>query len=103
MDCKTKRYCVFATTCSVTIALAQPALAEDESTDVRGPIRVEVTGSNIPRTDIEGALPLTVITREEIDRAGWTTAAELMSHVAENFNGWNDLRSIGPIGGPAGV
>ena len=103
MDCKTKRYCVFATTCSVTIWLAQPALAEDESTDVRGPIRVEVTGSNIPRTDIEGALPLTVITREEIDRAGWTTAAELMSHVAENFNGWNDLRSIGPIGGPAGV
>jgi iron complex outermembrane receptor protein len=61
----------------------------------REPIRIEVTGSNIKRTDAEGPLPVQVITREEIERAGWTTAAELMSHVAANFNGANDWLSIG--------
>jgi iron complex outermembrane receptor protein len=56
------------------IAAATPALAQD--------IRVEVTGSNIKRVDVEGALPVTVITREEIDATGAQSAAELLNFVA---------------------
>lgn len=40
--------------------------------------RVEVTGSRIKRADTEGALPLTVINREELDASGATSVAEFM-------------------------
>ena len=62
---------------------AAPALAQD--------IRVEVTGSNIKRVDVEGALPVTVLTREEIAQTGVTSAQDLLQYVtaatsAGNFN-----------------
>ncbi len=40
--------------------------------------RVEITGSSIKRTATETALPITVIRREEIERSGLTTAADLI-------------------------
>ncbi|MGE5105711.1 MAG: TonB-dependent receptor [Betaproteobacteria bacterium] len=65
-----------------------------ESTEVQGSIRIEVTGSNIPRTDIESALPIQIITREEIERSGSVTVAELMSKVSANVLEQNDQLSI---------
>src|SRR5688572_28675682 len=56
-----------------------PALAQD--------IRVDVTGSNIRRVEGESALPVTVLTREEIDRTGSQTAAELLQYVSANNSG----------------
>ena len=56
--------------------------------------RVEVTGSRIKRIDGEGALPIQLITREEIDKAGVTTAAELMAKISANSNGLTDGASI---------
>ena len=47
-------------------------------------IRVEVTGSNIKRVEGEGALPVTVITREEIQRSGATTPMELLQQISAN-------------------
>jgi iron complex outermembrane recepter protein len=44
--------------------------------------RVEVTGSSIKRLDLEASLPVQVITREEIDRLGVTTAEQLLSQVS---------------------
>ena len=40
--------------------------------------RVEVTGSRIKRAETEGALPITVIDREELEASGSTTVAEFM-------------------------
>ncbi len=65
------------------IVAAAPAFAQD--------IRVEVTGSNIKRVDVEGALPVTVLTREEIAQTGVTSAQDLLQYVtaatsAGNFN-----------------
>src|SRR5258708_6783838 len=54
----------------------QPAPAAKE--------RIEVTGSNIKRVKGETALPVTVITREEIDKSGATNAVELLQLVASN-------------------
>ncbi len=50
--------------------------------------RISVTGSSIKRTAMEGDLPLTVISREEIDAQGITTAEQLMLqlNVASNSN-----------------
>ena len=42
------------------------------------PQRVEITGSSIKRVDAETALPVTVIKREDIERSGFTTAADLI-------------------------
>ena len=50
---------------------ATPALAQNTQ-------RVEITGSSIKRVDAETALPVTVIKREDIERSGFTTAADLI-------------------------
>jgi len=58
-------------------------------------MKVEVTGSNIPRPELETALPVQVITREEIARSGSTTTAELMARVSANIVAQTDATSIG--------
>ena len=58
-----------AFTASVTAA------EEDESAKVE---RIEITGSRIKRTDLEGALPVTVIDREAIELSGEISVADLI-------------------------
>jgi iron complex outermembrane receptor protein len=43
--------------------------------------RIEVTGSRIKRADVEGALPVTVVTREELEASGQVTVADFMRTV----------------------
>ena len=57
--------------------------------------RIDVTGSHIARSEAESALPVQTITREDIERSGTTTTAELMSKVSANILGFNDRLSIG--------
>jgi iron complex outermembrane receptor protein len=47
-------------------------------------IRVDVTGSNIRRVEGEGALPVQIITREEIEREGIQTAIGLVERLSAN-------------------
>jgi iron complex outermembrane receptor protein len=47
-------------------------------------IKVEVTGSNIRRVEGEGALPVQVITRSEIDKSGATNVQELLQTISAN-------------------
>jgi iron complex outermembrane recepter protein len=56
--------------------------------------RVEITGSSIKRLASETALPVQTVTREEIDKSGVTTAAELLSKISANSNGLTDGASI---------
>ena len=42
------------------------------------PQRVEITGSSIRRIEAEGALPVTVISRDAIDKSGVNSATELI-------------------------
>ena len=74
-------------------SITEHAVAQDE--EVVQLQKITVTGSNIPRSDVETALPVQVITREEIDRTGATTVPELMSKVSANIVGFNDQLSIG--------
>ena len=57
-----------------------PSLTRQPAPD----IRVEVTGSNIKRVEGEGALPVTVITRKEIEQSGATTPMELLQTISAN-------------------
>jgi len=76
-------------------SLTTPAAAQDDATELRGTIKIEVTGSHIVRTDVETALPLQVITREDIERGGFTTVAGLMASVSANVGAFNDVLSVG--------
>jgi len=56
--------------------------------------RVEITGSSIKRLDNETALPVQVIKREDIDKSGVTTAAELLKNISANTAPLSDGASI---------
>lgn len=85
--------------CAALLLPAAVSFAQDAA-EMRGSVKVEVTGSNIPRSEIESALPVQVITREDIARTGVTTTAELMSKVSANVLGFNDQLSVGNAGRP---
>ncbi|MDE2146543.1 MAG: TonB-dependent receptor [Burkholderiales bacterium] len=71
------------------LGLAGPALAQGSPAEQR----VEVTGSSIKQIDAEGALPVQVITRKELDRQGITTAEQLILQLNVNGNGVDNLAS----------
>lgn len=64
---------------------AQPAAPKVE--------KIEVTGSNIKRVQDEGALPVQVITKDEIDRAGITSAEQLIATLSANGNSPDNMSS----------
>ena len=55
--------------------------------------RVTITGSSIKRIASEGALPLQVITRADIEREGITNAEQLIMLLSSNGNGLDNLAS----------
>ncbi len=68
---------------------AAGAYAQNAPTQAQADIKVEVTGSNIKRVEGEGALPVTVITRAEIDKTGATNAMELLQLISSNNSAGN--------------
>jgi iron complex outermembrane receptor protein len=69
----------------VAAAIAALAPAGAQGAD----IRVDVTGSNIRRVEGEGALPVQILTREEIDRTGAINAMELLNLISANNSAGN--------------
>ena len=57
------------------------------------PERVTITGSSIKRIQSEGALPIQVITRDDIDKAGIVSAEQLVSRITANGTGADNLSS----------
>lgn len=74
--------------------MSQQAWAQQAQADAQKMHRVEVTGSSIKRLDTEAALPVELITREDIDKMGVTTAAELVRNIAANTAPLTDGPSI---------
>ena len=82
------------------LGTALAASAQQEPPVIQKLEKIEVTGSHIPRVEGETALPVQIIKREEIERSGAATAAELLNRVSANVNGFNDARSIGNSNNP---
>src|SRR4051812_44684410 len=76
---------------AVGCALGAGMIAGTAGTAVAQDVRVEVTGSNIKRVESEGALPVQVITRAEIEREGIQTAEALIGRLSASS-------SIGGLG-----
>ena len=71
---------------------AAPALAQEgDAVKVQ---RVEITGSSIKRLATETALPVQTIRREDIEKSGVTTAAELLKNISANTAPLSDGASI---------
>jgi len=80
------------THCLALVGLAAPLLASAQSTaPVQKVERVEVTGSSIKRIQDEGALPIQVISRKELERQGIVSAEQLISVLSANGNGLDNL------------
>ncbi|MEP1743584.1 MAG: TonB-dependent receptor [Kangiellaceae bacterium] len=72
-------------------AFSAPAVfaAEDEASDEQ---KITITGSRIKRTDVEGALPVTVISREDIDASGQVAISEVLRNTT--FNSFGSFRTV---------
>jgi iron complex outermembrane receptor protein len=81
------------TTLATGLALAGLAGAAFAQTPPAAPERVTITGSSIKRIAAEGALPLQVITRAELDKQGIVNAEQLIATLTFNGNGLDNLAS----------
>src|ERR1700674_432415 len=87
--------CVLGAGGAVTMLYAGTAAAQ---------VKVDVTGSNIKRTEAETALPVQVITRETLERENIHTAAEFLDRLSVNSTTGASSANVGAIGGfAAGV
>lgn len=77
--------------------LAVPAALAQQAQRVE---KIEVTGSNIKRIEGETGLPVTVITREQLEQQGIVTAMEAIERLSSNssIGGINLQGSIGATG-----
>ncbi len=55
--------------------------------------RIEITGSSIKRIASEGALPVQIISRKELERQGISSAEQLVMQININGNGLDNLAS----------
>jgi iron complex outermembrane recepter protein len=91
----------------VVASLGLPALAQDLTSGTAvgdGRIKLIVTGSNIPTIERETALPVQIITREEIDRANIQTAAQLVNTISAtmSYSAFNEAQALGGQNGGIG-
>ena len=74
------------------IGVVGPAIAQDVQAD-KSMQRVEITGSSIKRIAKEGALPLEIISRKQLQEQGIVTAEQLIANLNVNGNGSDNLAS----------
>ena len=75
---------------AMALAASGPVAAQDEEEVTEFEV-FEVTGSRISRADVEGALPVTVIDRAEIDGVGEISVGDLLRD--STFNSFGSYRS----------
>ncbi len=82
--------------------IAAPAVAQQQQPQQLQ--RVEITGSNIKRIDAETVAPVEVITREQIERSGQSTIADVLRNLPSNTGGsFGESNSNSFAPGAAGI
>src|SRR5690606_33554972 len=71
-------------------AFAQDQDQEGAASDTTTLDRIEVTGSRLKRAEIEGAMPVTIIDRAQIDASGEVSVADYLR--TTNFNSVGQFR-----------
>lgn len=86
-----RRSLTFAALAAMSVSL--PAVAQDDDEDSAELDRLEVTGSRIKRTDIEGPSPVLVVTREDLDATGFNTVQDYVRTLAITARNNTDLNT----------
>jgi iron complex outermembrane recepter protein len=82
----------------VFVSLASTAAEAQTTQKVE---KIEVTGSNIKRIEGETAVPITIITKEDIEKTGVTTTAQLLDKLQVNSGAvYNIAQGVGDSGQP---
>ena len=92
--------CAFGAVSTISFSGAVAAQEAEEAAD--SVEKIEVTGSRIRRTDIEGANPVTVMTRVDIEKFGITSIGDVLQAIpsagsainTNNNNGGNGTTTI---------
>ena len=79
------------------IAIAAPVMAQEQS-QTKTLEQVTVTGSRIKRTDVETALPVTIVKKAEIEAQGITSAEQLLQFLNIAGNGSDTLAAQVGVG-----
>lgn len=72
---------------AASLAVSAPATFAADEDDSAEAEKIVVTGSRLKRVDVEGANPVTVIDREQIELSGEISAAELLRNTTFNTTG----------------
>jgi iron complex outermembrane receptor protein len=79
-----------------TMAMAvSAAFAQETPVDTQPLARVEITGSSLKRVDLETALPVQIITKEEIARTGATSTEALLTSITALSSAGNTPTAAG--------
>lgn len=71
-----------------TTAFAGAAVAQEQNEEQAEAVeRIQVTGSRLNRSALEGATPVTVISREDIDSTGFSSVADVLRSSSFNVSG----------------
>lgn len=85
---------------TATAAMASTAVNAAEETAAEDNIeRIQITGSSIKRTDVEGSLPITSISSSDIARTGVTSVPDLMQKIPQMQGFTVAADSVGGGGG----
>lgn len=91
------RYSVLALAIGL-VCTAHPSLAQEVATDLE---RIEVLGSRIKKTEIEGQSPILTMNREQIQRTGLTSIGDLLQRLTSGGKALNtQVNSSGNFGAP---
>ena len=83
------------------IAFAQDAATESTGQQAKTLDTVTVTGTRIKRAEVEGQVPVQVLTREDIDRSGFTSVADIVQNLTASGSALNTkFNSSGNFGFP---
>ena len=85
-----RRPLVWVIALALGVAGSGPLLAQDDQQtgeDAADLDRIEVTGSRIKRTDLEGPTPVVVIDREDLENQGYLTVQDALDSLTQNTGG----------------
>lgn len=81
---------------ATALPAAQAVAAEEDAEDIE---RIQVTGSSIKRTDMEGALPITTLDQDDIIQTGVTSVPDLIAKIPSMQGFQAPSQSVGGGGG----
>lgn len=76
-------YCAMA----ISLLLSVPTVQAQTSNNSQPVERLQITGSNILRTDAEGALPVTIIGRDMLDKSGFENLQQVLERLPSAGSG----------------